>query len=111
MNPAFLRALPAKTFSSVAHNLIDVTESESVAVPIVKHMRAFTLDALGLSALGMCALESKKNAILAYDETKGVPEHEKGLLTLMIVADIRDGSETSTTELSVSILSLLSMLR
>lgn len=37
-------------------------------------------------------------------ETEGVPENEKDLLTLMIEADIRDGSETTTTELRVRLL-------
>lgn len=53
MNPAFLRSSPVKTFSNVAHNLIDLIETESDAVPIANRMKAFTLDALGLSAFGI----------------------------------------------------------
>ena len=53
MNPAFLRSSPVKTFSNVAHNLIDLIETESDAVPIANRMKSFTLDALGLSAFGM----------------------------------------------------------
>lgn len=49
-------------------------------------------------------LADKRRQEIMNGETKGVPEHEKDLLTLMIEADIRDGSETSTTELRVSIL-------
>ncbi|KAF1802679.1 cytochrome P450 [Mucor lusitanicus] len=158
MNPAFLRASPVKTFSSVAHNLIDVIETESEAVPIANRMKAFTLDALGLSAFGFdfqslngdtegwtetynivitslfnpyVNIFAKVDFLMKYisperrrinrattrfndmlqgladtrrqeilnGETKDVLEHEKDLLTLMIEADIRDGSETLTTEL------------
>ncbi|OAC99501.1 CYP509 protein [Mucor lusitanicus CBS 277.49] len=161
MNPAFLRASPVKTFSSVAHNLIDVIETESEAVPIANRMKAFTLDALGLSAFGFdfqslngdtegwtetynivitslfnpyVNIFAKVDFLMKYisperrrinrattrfndmlqgladtrrqeilnGETKDVLEHEKDLLTLMIEADIRDGSETLTTELRVS---------
>ncbi|KAL7330391.1 hypothetical protein PS15p_205347 [Mucor circinelloides] len=158
MNPAFLRASPVKTFSSVVHNLISVIEKESDAVPIANRMKAFTLDALGLSAFGfdfqslkgdpegwtetynivitslfnpyvnifakvdflmkyisperrrinrattrfnnmLQNLADKRRQEIMNGDTKDVPEHEKDLLTLMIEADIRDGSETTTTEL------------
>ncbi|CAO0796784.1 unnamed protein product [Mucor circinelloides] len=161
MNPAFLRASPVKTFSNVVHNLISVIESESDAVPIANRMKAFTLDALGLSAFGfdfqslkgdpegwtetynivitslfnpyvnifakvdflmkyisperrrinratarfnnmLQSLADKRRQDIMNGDTKDVPEHEKDLLTLMIEADIRDGSETTSTELRVS---------
>lgn len=39
-------------------------------------------------------------------EKKNIPENEKDLLTLMIEADVREGVETTTTELRVGILTL-----
>ncbi|CEP12638.1 hypothetical protein [Parasitella parasitica] len=158
MNPAFLRSSPVKTFSSVTHNLIKVIETQSDAVPIANCMKAFTIDALGLSAFGfdfqslngdpegwtetyniaiaglfdpfinifvkvdfmMNYISSKRKRInkaitrfnsmledlankrrqeILNGETLGVPENEKDLLTLMIEADIREGSRTTSTEL------------
>lgn len=45
--------------------------------------------------------ERRRKEILQGD-TVGVPEGEKDLLTLMIEADIRENTETSTQELRVS---------
>lgn len=48
------------------------------------------------------SLADKRRQEIMNGDTKDVPEHEKDLLTLMIEADIRDGSETTSTELRVS---------
>jgi cytochrome P450 len=45
--------------------------------------------------------EQRRKEILEGD-TVGVPEGEKDLLTLMIEADIRENTETSTKEMRVS---------
>lgn len=49
-------------------------------------------------------LADKRRQEIVNGETRGIPESEKDLLTLMIEADIRDGSETTTTELRVILL-------
>lgn len=53
MNPAFLRSLPAGIFSSVMPNLFSKIDQDNANVAIRDLMKAFTLDALGLSAFGM----------------------------------------------------------
>jgi cytochrome P450 family 4 len=56
MNPAFLRALPVGTFNSVVPQLFSRIDQDNNSVPIRDLMKAFTLDALGLSAFGMTKL-------------------------------------------------------
>jgi cytochrome P450 len=46
-------------------------------------------------------LADKRRQEIVNGKTRGIPESEKDLLTLMIEADIRDGSETTTTQLRV----------
>lgn len=52
MNPAFHRSQPIKTFGSVMPYLFAAIDENSEHALITKHIKAFTLDSLGLAVFG-----------------------------------------------------------
>ena len=52
MNPDFHRSQPVKTFGGVMPYLFAAIDENSEHAPITKHIKAFTLDSLGLAVFG-----------------------------------------------------------
>lgn len=180
MNPAFHRSQPIKTFGSVMPYLFDAIDENPDRVMITKHIKAFTLDSLGLAVFGeyytndergyirilmslslgfdfqslrgdpqqwtetyhivmsnifnplsnlfikfsfilkhistkfvktqaatrrllsmMEDLADEKRQKILNGEMKNLSDQEKDLLTMMIEADIEEGTKTTTTQLRV----------
>lgn len=60
MNPAFHRSQPIKTFGGVMPYLFDAIDENPDKVMITKHIKAFTLDSLGLAVFGESYTISEK---------------------------------------------------
>ncbi|CEP20052.1 hypothetical protein [Parasitella parasitica] len=162
MNPAFHRSQPIKTFGSVMPYLFAAIDEESERTLITKHIKAFTLDALGLAVFGfdfqslrgdpqkwtetyhivmssifnplsnifikfgfilkhtsakfiktqeatarlvsmMEDLANERRQRILAGDMKNLADQEKDLLTMMIEADIEEGTKTTTTQLRQNI--------
>lgn len=52
MNPAFHKALPIKTFTSVVPDLFEIIDKNPDEFAVIENMKKFSLDVLGLAAFG-----------------------------------------------------------
>ncbi|KAF1802379.1 hypothetical protein V8B55DRAFT_1594502 [Mucor lusitanicus] len=162
MNPAFHRSQPIKTFGGVMPYLFDAIDENPDKVMITKHIKAFTLDSLGLAVFGfdfqslrgdpqqwtetyhivmsnifnplsnlfikfsfllkhispkfvktqaatrrllsmMEDLADEKRQKILNGEMQNLSDQEKDLLTMMIEADIEEGTKTTTIQLRQNI--------